>query len=154
MKGRLYDPGLARFITPDPVINDILLSASYNPYSYSFNNPQTWRDPTGFDPESQDLPAPPATGTAGTTLNSIDTNGSAANVPGASDNGVDPQSARTVSCAVVPAPAALVSANRADADDFVLSCVVGTQVTVPPTGLHLTPVPEDTSKAGEAASIA
>jgi hypothetical protein len=37
MKGRVYDPVLKRFLTPDPVVADIGDSQSWNPYSYVNN---------------------------------------------------------------------------------------------------------------------
>jgi RHS repeat-associated protein len=50
MKGRLYDPRTGRFLSPDPVVSDPLLTQSYNRYSYVENNPLSLRDPSGFDP--------------------------------------------------------------------------------------------------------
>jgi RHS repeat-associated protein len=53
MKGRVFDPKLGRFLTPDPVIADLYFAQSLNPYSYVLNNPLTFVDPSGFsgDPE-------------------------------------------------------------------------------------------------------
>ncbi|MBY6239087.1 RHS repeat-associated core domain-containing protein [Vibrio harveyi] len=48
MGGRIYDPKLRRFISPDPIINDRTESSSYNLYSYVFNNPMKYTDPSGF----------------------------------------------------------------------------------------------------------
>lgn len=48
MKGRVYDPELRRFLTPDPIVQDRLSSQSHNRYSYVWNNPTTRTDPTGF----------------------------------------------------------------------------------------------------------
>jgi RHS repeat-associated protein len=48
MLGRLYDPKIGRFVSPDPLIGDPLSSQSYNRYSYVDNNPLRWTDPTGF----------------------------------------------------------------------------------------------------------
>jgi RHS repeat-associated protein len=48
MKGRVYDPQLRRFLTPDPVVSDPGSSQSHNRYSYVWNNPTTDTDPTGF----------------------------------------------------------------------------------------------------------
>jgi RHS repeat-associated protein len=48
MKGRIYDPELGRFLSPDPFIQAPLFSQSLNRYSYVFNNPLRFTDPTGF----------------------------------------------------------------------------------------------------------
>jgi RHS repeat-associated protein len=61
MIGRIYDPEARRFLTPDPFIQDPLSSQSHNRYSYVWNNPSTFTDPTGFYTEeggSDDDPAP------------------------------------------------------------------------------------------------
>jgi RHS repeat-associated protein len=50
MRGRLFDPHLARFTTPDPVIPDIFDGQSFNSFAYVWNNPLTWVDPSGFAP--------------------------------------------------------------------------------------------------------
>jgi RHS repeat-associated protein len=49
MHGRVYDPGIRRFVTPDPHVTDPLSGQSYNRYSYVVNNPINLTDPTGFD---------------------------------------------------------------------------------------------------------
>lgn len=49
MRGRLYDPGLRRMLTPDPHVTFPLYSQSWNRYSYVHNNPLNFTDPTGFD---------------------------------------------------------------------------------------------------------
>jgi RHS repeat-associated protein len=54
MQGRIYDPSLRRFLTPDPHVTDPLFGQSYNRYSYVLNNPINLIDPTGFDSESSD----------------------------------------------------------------------------------------------------
>ncbi|WP_429737714.1 RHS repeat domain-containing protein [Enterovibrio makurazakiensis] len=48
MNGRVYDQELGRFISPDPIIQNPLLTASFNRYSYAVNNPLKYIDPTGF----------------------------------------------------------------------------------------------------------
>ena len=48
MKGRIYDPALARFLTPDPLVSRPFYGQSYNPYSYVLNNPLALVDPSGF----------------------------------------------------------------------------------------------------------
>jgi RHS repeat-associated protein len=49
MRGRVYDPALRRFITPDPHVTDPLDGQSYNRYSYVANDPVNRTDPTGVD---------------------------------------------------------------------------------------------------------
>src|SRR4051794_3930981 len=51
MTGRVYDPLLRRFLSPDPVIHNSLVGQTLNPYSYVWNNPLRYIDPTGFDGE-------------------------------------------------------------------------------------------------------
>ncbi|QSQ22933.1 VCBS repeat-containing protein [Pyxidicoccus parkwayensis] len=48
MKGRMYDPKLARFLSPDPVVQAPFFGQSLNRYSYVLNNPLRFTDPTGF----------------------------------------------------------------------------------------------------------
>ncbi len=52
MRGRLYDPRIARFTTPDPVIANIFDGQSLNGFSYVWNNPLAFVDPTGFVPDA------------------------------------------------------------------------------------------------------
>lgn len=60
MNGRVYDPALKRFLTPDPFVSDPLSSQAYSRYSYVLNNPLTYIDPTGFQHrELQPLPPSP-----------------------------------------------------------------------------------------------
>ncbi|MFO0759126.1 MAG: FG-GAP-like repeat-containing protein [Byssovorax sp.] len=49
MRGRLYDPHLGRFLTPDPFVPSPTFGQSWNPYSYVLNNPLAFIDPSGFD---------------------------------------------------------------------------------------------------------
>jgi len=49
LNGRLYDPVIGRFMSPDPVIPDPTDAQSFNRYSYVNNNPLMRIDPTGFD---------------------------------------------------------------------------------------------------------
>jgi RHS repeat-associated protein len=51
MNGRIYDPSTARFISADPKIQDARYGQSYNRYSYVWNNPTNFVDPSGFDSE-------------------------------------------------------------------------------------------------------
>lgn len=47
MNGRLYDPKLHRFISPDNFVQDPLNTQSYNRYGYVMNNPLLYTDPSG-----------------------------------------------------------------------------------------------------------
>jgi RHS repeat-associated protein len=48
MRGRVYDPATATFLTPDPVVSSIKV-AGWNKYSYVSNNPLKYTDPSGFE---------------------------------------------------------------------------------------------------------
>ena len=48
MKGRLFDPAIARFTTADPLVQNPSASQSLNRYAYVFNNPLKFTDPTGY----------------------------------------------------------------------------------------------------------
>lgn len=48
MNGRLYDPLVGRMLSPDIVIQDEQNSQAYNRYSYCFNNPLRFTDPSGY----------------------------------------------------------------------------------------------------------
>jgi RHS repeat-associated protein len=48
MNGRLYDPVMARFVSADPMIQSPGSLQSYNRYSYVWNNPLAFNDPSGF----------------------------------------------------------------------------------------------------------
>ncbi|MDH4259571.1 MAG: hypothetical protein OEW16_04630 [Gammaproteobacteria bacterium] len=50
MNGRVYDPRVGRFISADPYVPDPFNGQSLNRYSYVFNNPLSFIDPSGFDP--------------------------------------------------------------------------------------------------------
>ena len=47
MNGRVYDPLVRRFLSPDPFVQDISNSQSHNRYSYCWYNPLRYTDPTG-----------------------------------------------------------------------------------------------------------
>lgn len=47
MNGRLYDPYLARFLSPDNYVQLPDFSQSFNRYSYCLNNPLKYTDPSG-----------------------------------------------------------------------------------------------------------
>jgi hypothetical protein len=48
MNGRVYDPIVGRFLSPDPNVQSATDLQSYNRYSYVFNNPLRYTDPTGY----------------------------------------------------------------------------------------------------------
>ena len=48
MRGRVQDPSLGMFISPDPFVQAPHHSQSLNRYSYVWNNPTTYVDPSGF----------------------------------------------------------------------------------------------------------
>jgi RHS repeat-associated protein len=48
MNGRVYDPVLGRFLSPDPNVQFASDLQSYNRYSYVQNNPLKYTDPTGY----------------------------------------------------------------------------------------------------------
>lgn len=48
MNGRLYDPVIGRMLSPDVLIQDEQSSQAYNRYSYCFNNPLRFTDPSGY----------------------------------------------------------------------------------------------------------
>ena len=47
MNGRIYDPILGRMLSSDKYVQDPLFSQSYNRYSYVWNNPLRYTDPSG-----------------------------------------------------------------------------------------------------------
>ncbi|MED5621549.1 RHS repeat domain-containing protein [Ideonella sp. BN130291] len=50
MNGRIYDPLLGRFISADPLIDQMMNPQAFNRYSYVLNSPLTLTDPTGLSP--------------------------------------------------------------------------------------------------------
>ncbi len=48
MNGRIYDPVISRFLSPDNFIQDETNVQNYNRYSYTWNNPLKYTDPTGY----------------------------------------------------------------------------------------------------------
>ena len=48
MDGRMYDPVLGRFLSPDPIVQAGDYTQSFNRYAYCLNNPLTLVDPTGY----------------------------------------------------------------------------------------------------------
>ena len=47
MNGRIYDPTLARFLSPDPYVQAPDFTQGLNRYSYCLNNPFKYTDPSG-----------------------------------------------------------------------------------------------------------
>lgn len=47
MNGRVYDPVLARFLSPDSIVEAPEMLQSYNRYTYVLNNPLKYTDPSG-----------------------------------------------------------------------------------------------------------
>jgi hypothetical protein len=65
MRGRVYDPRLGRFLSPDPVATPADGAQSRDRYAYVANNPLRFVDPTGFLADS-----PPMAG-GGSSLGAI-----------------------------------------------------------------------------------
>jgi RHS repeat-associated protein len=57
MNGRVYDQAIGRFLSADPFVPAPDFTQSFNRYSYVYNNPLSYTDPTGFVP-SPDDPTP------------------------------------------------------------------------------------------------
>ena len=49
MNGRMYDPVVGRFLGVDPVVQAPDYSQSFNGYSYCWNNPLKYTDPSGYE---------------------------------------------------------------------------------------------------------
>ena len=47
MNGRIYDPKLHRFLSPDNYVQDLYNTQNYNRYGYCWNNPLKFTDPSG-----------------------------------------------------------------------------------------------------------
>lgn len=48
MNGRVYDPIIGQFLSPDPFITDPGNPQNYNRYNYVLNNPLRYTDPSGY----------------------------------------------------------------------------------------------------------
>ena len=48
MGGRVYDPGIGRFLSADLYVQSPYNTQSFNRYSYVFNNPLSYNDPSGY----------------------------------------------------------------------------------------------------------
>ncbi|HHF3125733.1 TPA: SpvB/TcaC N-terminal domain-containing protein [Vibrio alginolyticus] len=51
MNGRVYDQELGRFTSADPLVQSPYVVASFNRYSYTWNNPLKYIDPNGYNHE-------------------------------------------------------------------------------------------------------
>ncbi|WP_405240650.1 RHS repeat domain-containing protein [Lentisalinibacter orientalis] len=51
MNGRVQDPIIGRMVSADPFVPDPSNSQAFNRYSYVYNNPMAFIDPSGFDPD-------------------------------------------------------------------------------------------------------
>jgi len=49
LNGRVYDPAIGRFLSADPVVQAPFNGQSLKRYSYVFNNPLSFTDPSGFE---------------------------------------------------------------------------------------------------------
>ena len=49
MNGRMYDPAVGQFLSPDPFVQAPQNTQNYNRYSYCLNNPLKYIDPSGYD---------------------------------------------------------------------------------------------------------
>jgi len=47
MNGRMYDPLIGQFLSPDPFVSDATNSQDFNRYTYARNNPLLYTDPEG-----------------------------------------------------------------------------------------------------------
>lgn len=48
MNGRVYDPMVGLFLSPDPILQEPLNPLNYNRYTYVLNNPLKYTDPSGY----------------------------------------------------------------------------------------------------------
>ncbi len=48
VNGRVYDPRLGRFLSPNPLMQAPHNTPSYKRYAYVFNNPFSFVDPSGY----------------------------------------------------------------------------------------------------------
>src|SRR4030095_10683988 len=58
LRGRVYDPKLARFLSPTPAASAASDPQSQNAYAYARNNPLSLVDPSGYT--SEQPPSSPA----------------------------------------------------------------------------------------------
>ncbi|MEM8489872.1 MAG: RHS repeat-associated core domain-containing protein [Pseudomonadota bacterium] len=48
MNGRIYSPSIGRILSPDPVTQEPENGQNSNLYTYAFNNPREYTDPSGY----------------------------------------------------------------------------------------------------------
>jgi RHS repeat-associated protein len=108
VNGRVYDPVIGRFLSPDQMRDTPNLSQGWNPYSYVGNNPLAFTDPTGTEqadgaikPIDGDPPPTPG-GSGGGTGNPCCDNPSPATCPVTEEIVVTAQNETSPS--VAPAP--------------------------------------------------
>ena len=53
MNGRIYDPRLGRMLSPDPVTQAPENGQNYNRYTYAYNNPLKFTDPSGYETQKK-----------------------------------------------------------------------------------------------------
>ena len=59
MQQRYYDPIAGRFLSVDPIVTDADTGDGFGRYHYAENNPYTYTDPTGMEPEAEKKKLPP-----------------------------------------------------------------------------------------------
>ncbi|MCP5147942.1 MAG: hypothetical protein H6986_07465 [Pseudomonadales bacterium] len=64
MNGRIYEPGLGRMLSPDPVTQAPENGQNYNRYTYAYNNPLKYADPSGFEASEPELVLGPDIGSS------------------------------------------------------------------------------------------
>ena len=68
----MYDPELGRFMSADPFVQAPYNSQSYNRYSYVFNNPLSFTDPSGYECEKWETKNESGETTSGDNCNNSD----------------------------------------------------------------------------------
>lgn len=48
LQARYYQPGLGRFVSTDPIVQDVYNPITWSPYTYCADNPASYVDPTGM----------------------------------------------------------------------------------------------------------
>lgn len=81
MNGRVYDSDIGRFLSADPLVPGRAYSQAYNRYSYAFNDPLTYTDPSGFVPCFDGVSTQICVNLVGTFLSFLGFGGSSGPVP-------------------------------------------------------------------------